>query len=30
LTGVVDRAITTTENAEMSSFLGELRSMMGN
>ena len=30
LTGVVDRAITTTENAEMSSFLGELRSVMGN
>ena len=30
LTGVVDRAITTTENAEMSSFLGELRRMMGN
>ena len=30
LTGVVDRAITTTENAVMSSFLGELRSMMVN
>jgi hypothetical protein len=27
---VVDRAITTIENAEMGSFLGELRSMMGN
>jgi hypothetical protein len=30
LTRVVDWAITTTENAEMISFLGELRSMMGN
>jgi len=30
LTRVVDQAITTTENAEMSSFLGELHSMMRN
>ena len=30
LTGLVDRHITTTKSTEMSSFLGELRSMMGN
>ena len=30
LTGVVDWAITISESAEMSSFLGELRSVIGN
>ena len=30
LTGLVDRHMTTSKSAEMSSFLGELRSMMGN
>ena len=30
LTGVVDWHITTSKSAEMSSFLGELCSMMGN
>ena len=30
LTGLVDRHMNTSKSAEMSSFLGELRSMMGN
>ena len=30
LMGLVDRHMTTSESAEMSSFLGELLSMMGN
>ena len=30
LTGVVDQHITNVESAEMSSFLGELRNVLGN
>jgi hypothetical protein len=30
LTGVVDRHITGTKNAEMSSLLADLRSVLGN
>jgi len=30
LTGLVDRHMTTSKSVEMSSFLGELRSIMGN